>query len=188
MLSQPAVAATDFRTHLTLLTFTSDSAPTDLAREVSKEIPNVKVDFMKASSYGAASESTGDVTVQGASNLAKWDNYNILLVSTQLQQVQQGSTAQCSRLSQQRWRCPEILLSFWCCTKVSDRQCRFTNGGGALAAVNTTSTPVRQLSELLYGGLLAVQTLKLCLMRMLLPPPPLFRWRTSLTAATPWPA
>jgi hypothetical protein len=36
---------------------------------------------MKASSYGAASESTGDVEVQGASNLAKWDNYNILLVS-----------------------------------------------------------------------------------------------------------
>lgn len=56
-------------------------ASTDLAREISKEIPNVKVDFMKASSYGAASESTGDVEVQGVSNLAKWDNYNILLVS-----------------------------------------------------------------------------------------------------------
>jgi hypothetical protein len=41
----------------------------------------VKVDFMKASSYGAASESSGDVTVKGASNLAKWDNYNMLLVS-----------------------------------------------------------------------------------------------------------
>jgi hypoxanthine-guanine phosphoribosyltransferase len=57
------------------------AACTDLAREVSKEIPNVKVDFMKASSYGAASESSGDVTVKGASTLAKWDNYNILLVS-----------------------------------------------------------------------------------------------------------
>lgn len=57
------------------------SACADLAREVSKEIPNVKVDFMKASSYGAASQSSGDVTVKGASNLAKWANYNILLVS-----------------------------------------------------------------------------------------------------------
>lgn len=52
----------------------------DLAREVSKEIPNVKVDFMKASSYGAASQSSGDVTVKGASTLAKWEHYNILLV------------------------------------------------------------------------------------------------------------
>lgn len=52
----------------------------DLAREVSKEIPDVKVDFMRASSYGAASESSGDVTVKGVSNLAKWENYNIVLV------------------------------------------------------------------------------------------------------------
>jgi hypothetical protein len=52
----------------------------DLAREVSKEIPDVKVDFMRASSYGSASESSGDVTVKGVSNLAKWENYNIVLV------------------------------------------------------------------------------------------------------------
>lgn len=51
-----------------------------MAREVSKEIPDVKVDFMRASSYGAASESSGDVTVKGVSNLAKWENYNIVLV------------------------------------------------------------------------------------------------------------
>jgi len=52
----------------------------DLAREVSKEIPDVKVDFMKASSYGAASESSGAVTVKEVSDLSKWDHYNILLV------------------------------------------------------------------------------------------------------------
>jgi len=38
----------------------------DLAREISKEIPDVKVDFMRASSYGAASESSGAVQVSPA--------------------------------------------------------------------------------------------------------------------------
>lgn len=54
----------------------------DLVREVSKEMPDVMVDFMKASSYGAASESTGDVQVKHVSDLTKWDHYHILLVSS----------------------------------------------------------------------------------------------------------
>ena len=53
----------------------------DLAREISKEIPDVKVDFLRASSYGSASESGGEVVVKGTSSLSKWDDYHILLVS-----------------------------------------------------------------------------------------------------------
>eukprot|EP00878_Enallax_costatus_P030922 GHUV01033735.1.p1 GENE.GHUV01033735.1~~GHUV01033735.1.p1 ORF type:complete len:187 (+),score=38.86 GHUV01033735.1:295-855(+) len=52
----------------------------DLAREISKEIPDVKVDFLRASSYGSASESGGNVVVKGTSSLSKWDDYHILLV------------------------------------------------------------------------------------------------------------
>jgi hypothetical protein len=43
-------------------------------------MPDVKVDFIRASSYGAASESSGNVTVQHAGGLAKWEGYHILLV------------------------------------------------------------------------------------------------------------
>lgn len=72
-------------THICIATICTLSclccAATDLAREVSKEIPDVKVDFMKASSYGAASESNGAVTVKEVGDLSKWEQYNILLVS-----------------------------------------------------------------------------------------------------------
>jgi hypothetical protein len=53
---------------------------TDLVREVSKAMPDVKVDFLRASSYGSASSSSGDVTVQATSDLQKWAGYHILLV------------------------------------------------------------------------------------------------------------
>ncbi|KAF8056839.1 hpt [Scenedesmus sp. PABB004] len=53
----------------------------DLARCVSAYLPDVKVDFLRASSYGAASESSGAVSVKGAgSALAKWAGYHIVLV------------------------------------------------------------------------------------------------------------
>eukprot|EP00879_Flechtneria_rotunda_P007202 GHRR01007557.1.p1 GENE.GHRR01007557.1~~GHRR01007557.1.p1 ORF type:complete len:248 (+),score=57.76 GHRR01007557.1:271-1014(+) len=52
----------------------------DLAREISKEIPDVKVDFLRASSYGASAESTGAVQVQTTSDLEQWSGYHILLV------------------------------------------------------------------------------------------------------------
>ncbi|KAF6255799.1 hypoxanthine phosphoribosyltransferase [Scenedesmus sp. NREL 46B-D3] len=52
----------------------------DLAREISRDLPDVKVDFLRASSYGAASESSGNVQVQTTSNLGRWEEYHILLV------------------------------------------------------------------------------------------------------------
>jgi hypothetical protein len=53
----------------------------DLAREISKELPDVKVDFLRASSYGTASESSGQVQVKTTSDLGRWEEYHILLVS-----------------------------------------------------------------------------------------------------------
>lgn len=52
----------------------------DLAREISKELPDVKVDFLRASSYGTASESSGQVQVKTTSDLGRWEEYHILLV------------------------------------------------------------------------------------------------------------
>jgi hypoxanthine-guanine phosphoribosyltransferase len=55
--------------------------PADLAREISKDLPDVKVDFLRASSYGTASESSGNVQVKTTSDLGRWEEYHILLVS-----------------------------------------------------------------------------------------------------------
>lgn len=63
----------------------------DLAREISKEIPDVKVDFLRASSYGSASESGGNVEVKGTSNLSKWEDYHILLVSCSREAITSSS-------------------------------------------------------------------------------------------------
>ncbi|WIA41327.1 hypothetical protein OEZ86_004924 [Tetradesmus obliquus] len=52
----------------------------DLAREISKELPDVQVDFLRASSYGTASESSGQVAVQTTSDLGRWEEFHILLV------------------------------------------------------------------------------------------------------------
>jgi hypothetical protein len=54
--------------------------PADLAREISKDLPDVKVDFLRASSYGTASESSGNVQVKTTSDLGRWEEYHILLV------------------------------------------------------------------------------------------------------------
>jgi hypothetical protein len=43
-------------------------------------VPDVKVDFLRASSYGAASESSGAVKVQGESALDRWSDHHIVLV------------------------------------------------------------------------------------------------------------
>lgn len=53
----------------------------------------MKVDFLRASSYGSSSESAGDVQVKGTSTISKWDGHHILLVS--LQQQTQVSKALC---------------------------------------------------------------------------------------------
>lgn len=52
----------------------------DLARQVSASVPDVKVDFLRASSYGAASESSGAVKVQGGGALDRWSDHHIVLV------------------------------------------------------------------------------------------------------------
>jgi hypothetical protein len=44
-------------------------------------LPDVKVDFLRASSYGTASESSGNVQVKTTSDLGRWEEYHILLVS-----------------------------------------------------------------------------------------------------------
>jgi hypoxanthine-guanine phosphoribosyltransferase len=52
-------------------------------------MPDVKVDFLRASSYGTASESSGQVQVQTTSDLGRWEEYHILLVSYVLLKVGQ---------------------------------------------------------------------------------------------------
>jgi hypothetical protein len=59
-------------------------SPADLAREISKDLSDVKVDFLRASSYGTASESSGNVQVKTTSDLGRWEEYHILLVSLAL--------------------------------------------------------------------------------------------------------
>jgi hypoxanthine-guanine phosphoribosyltransferase len=53
----------------------------DLVRHISAQIPDVKVDFVRASSYGTASESGGAVQVAGLSRLSRWSDFHVLLVS-----------------------------------------------------------------------------------------------------------
>ena len=50
-------------------------------RYISQDIPDVKVDFVRASSYGKASESAGAVQVAGMSRLSKWSDFHVMLVS-----------------------------------------------------------------------------------------------------------
>jgi len=52
----------------------------DLVRYISQDIPDVKVDFVRASSYGKASESAGAVQVAGMSTLSKWSDFHVMLV------------------------------------------------------------------------------------------------------------
>lgn len=87
MLSRPASPSLTLshslspsHTHLLSLSLSHTPAPSDLVREISKEIPDVKVDFMRASSYGAASSSTGAVAIKSKSALSKWNEHHILLV------------------------------------------------------------------------------------------------------------
>jgi hypoxanthine-guanine phosphoribosyltransferase len=49
-------------------------------RHISAHIPDVKVDFVRASSYGKASESGGAVQVAGLSRLSRWSDFHVLLV------------------------------------------------------------------------------------------------------------